>query len=323
VRRLLLEKWPFLLVAAASAALVIAALPPTSATHARLPPAGYRLAQAVASIADYLGAVAWPAGLVILRIQPEVVTAGALALGAALLVSITALTAWQARRRPWWLFGWLWFLVALAPALGLVQTGVWPAWADRFAYAPLLGLSLAVAFGLAELPARWPWTRWPVAAGATAGLLALALATRAQVAVWQSSVELTRRAVAQQPWSADLRAYHGSALMNDGRVEEAQAEFQEALRLDPGQLMAHLRVGELLERQGRIAEAADRYRMLLRLRPDLPDALFALGRLALAQGRLEEARVNLRRYLELAPVTTGGSPQAAREWLRRLEAAGP
>jgi tetratricopeptide (TPR) repeat protein len=322
-RRLLLEKWPFFSVAVASAALVITALPSTSATHARLPPLGYRLAQAVASIADYLGAVIWPSGLVIMRVQPEEVTAGALALGAALLLAITAVTAWQARRRPWWLFGWLWFLAALAPALGLVQTGVWPAWADRFAYAPLLGLSLAVAFGLAELPARWPRARWPVAAGAAAGLLALALATRAQVDVWQSSVELTRRAVAQQPWSADLRAFHGSALMNDGRVEEAHAEFREALRLDPGQLMAHLRIGEILERQGRIDEAADRYRLLLRLRPNLPDALFALGRLALAQGRLEEARVNLRRYVDLAPVTTGGSPQAAREWLRRLEAPAP
>jgi len=111
--------------------------------------------------------------------------------------------------------------------------------------------------------------------------------------------------------------------MNDGRVEEAQAQFREALRLDPGQLMAHLRLGEILERQGRIDEAADRYRLLLRLRPDLPDALFALGRLALAQGRLEEARVNLRRYLDLGPATTGGSPQAAREWLRRLEAPRP
>lgn len=323
LRRLLLEKWPLLLTAAAASALVLATLPPVSATAVRPPPLGYRVAQAVASIADYLGAVLWPTGLVILRDLPEEVTAGAVALGAALLVGLTGLGLWQVRRRPWWLFGWLWFLVALAPALGLVQTGVWPAWADRFAYAPLLGLSLATAFGLAELPARWPAARWPLAAGTAAALVALGLATRAQVAVWQSSEALTRRAVEAQPWSADLHAFHGSALVNEGRLDEALAELEAAVRLKPDHVLAHMRIGELLQRAGRPVEAAERYRLVLRLRPDLADGHYALGQLAFEQGWIDEARRHLARYVELAPVGSGGSLRSARDRLRLLGGAPP
>lgn len=317
-RRLVLEKWPFLVASAAVTAAVLLTLPPVSATHVAPPRLGYRAAQAVASIADYLGAVAWPSDLVILRDLPEEVPAGAVALGAGLALALTALGAWQARRRPWWLVGWLWFLVALSPALGLVQNGVWPAWADRFAYAPLLGLSLGLAFGLAELGERWPRARRPLAAASAAALLALALATRAQLATWQGSETLMRRAAALQPWSADLRAFHASTLVNEGRLDEAMAQLEEAIRLKPGHLLAQLRMGELLERAGRAPEAAQRYRLALRLRPDLPDAHFALGKLAFEQGWGDEARRHLLRYLELAPVETGGSAKAARGWLARL-----
>ncbi|MCM2332582.1 MAG: tetratricopeptide repeat protein [Anaeromyxobacteraceae bacterium] len=319
--RLLLEKWPFAAVSLAGAALVLASLPNELATEPP-PGLGYRLAQAVASIADYLGAMAWPSRLAILREQPEEVTAGALALGALTLLVGSAAAAWQARRRPWWLFGWLWFLVALAPALGLVQNGVWPAWADRFAYAPLLGVSLAVAFGVAELPARWPALRWPVAGAAAATLLALGLATRAQVGVWQSSEALMRQAVERQPGSALLRAFYAAPLMNAGRFAEARAELEEALRLRPGHALATLRLAEVLRRLGDHAGAAARYREVVARHPNHPDAHLALGRLALEQGWLPEARLHLRRYLELAPVRGGSAYAQAAAMLRQAEGAG-
>lgn len=322
-RRLLLEKWPFWAVAAAGAALVLLSLASGDTTGAPPPPLGYRAAQAVASVADYVGAVAWPADLVILREQPEEISAGAVALGALTLLALTGAAAWQARRRPWWLFGWLWFLTALLPALGLVQNGVWPAWADRFAYAPLLGLALGLAYGVDDLVARWPRARWPALFAAAAALLALGLATRAQVEAWQSSEGLMRRAAERQPWSPRLRAFHAATLMNDGRLEDARAELEEALRLEPGHLLATMRLGDVLQRLGRPEEAAARYREVLRRDPGVADAHFALGRLAMELGRADEARRHLTRYLELAPVDTGGSPRRARAWLQQLGAAPP
>jgi tetratricopeptide (TPR) repeat protein len=323
LRTLLLEKWPFAAVAAVVATLVFLTLPATSTAGEQLPGLGFRVAHAIASIADYLGAVVWPSGLTIVRELPDEVTAGQVALGAALLLVVTAGAAWGVRRRPWLLFGWLWFLTALAPALGLVQSGLWPAWADRFAYAPLLGLSLGVAFGVAEVADRWPRARWPIAGAAAAALLSLSLATRAQVELWQSSVSLMQRASAQAPRSAELKAFYASTLINAERYDEALAQLAEAARLAPGNLLARMRMGEIHQRTGRPQAAALDYREAIRLRPDLPDGHYALGKLAWEQGWTDEARFHLARFVELAPPERPVAVNLARGWIRGIDASPP
>jgi thioredoxin-like negative regulator of GroEL len=320
LRRLLLEKWPFAVTAAAVAGLVLRTLPDTSTTGEALPPLGFRVAQAVASIADYAGAVVWPVGLAIVREQPDEVTAFGVARGAAVLLVVTAATLVGARRRPWLLFGWLWFLTALTPALGLVQSGLWPAWADRFAYAPLLGLSLGVAFGVADLAERWPRARRLLLAASAAALLSLALATRAQVDLWQSSVALFQRASAQAPRSANLRTFYASTLLNVGRYPEALAELAEAIRLDPGFQLARLRVGDVHHRAGRPRSAALAYRDALQVDPDDPDTNYALGQLAWEEGWTDEARFYLERFLALEPVERPAEVAAARVWLQGIAA---
>ena len=59
---------------------------------------------------------------------------------------------------PYLLVGWLWYLVMLLPAIGLVQFGA-QAVADRFTYLPQIGLGIALAWWAADLcgvPAREP-----------------------------------------------------------------------------------------------------------------------------------------------------------------------
>ncbi len=58
-----------------------------------------------------------------------------------------------ARRRPWLLVGWLWFVVGLLPVIGLGQGGD-QAWADRFTYWPHIGLFVAAVWGLSEVVER-------------------------------------------------------------------------------------------------------------------------------------------------------------------------
>ena len=45
-------------------------------------------------------------------------TAAGLA-GAAMLLIVTGLAVWQARRRPYLLVGWLWFVGSLVPVIGV------------------------------------------------------------------------------------------------------------------------------------------------------------------------------------------------------------
>lgn len=46
--------------------------------------------------------------------------------------------------------GWLWFLGTLVPLIGIVQVGM-QAHADRYLYIPLVGLSISLAWFVADL----------------------------------------------------------------------------------------------------------------------------------------------------------------------------
>src|SRR5262249_17641285 len=78
----------------------------------------------------------------------------AVAGSALLLAAATVAALTQARTRPWIPVGWLWFLGTLVPVIGIVQVGQ-QAMADRYAYVPMIGLSIAIGFsarGLARPP---------------------------------------------------------------------------------------------------------------------------------------------------------------------------
>src|SRR5690606_5448561 len=84
----------------------------------------------------------------------EAEIAGRLPFSIAILVVITGLCVWFARRRPALLAGWLWYLGTLFPVSGIVQLH-FHRMCDRFTYFPLIGASLTVAWGAAAL-----WTRF-------------------------------------------------------------------------------------------------------------------------------------------------------------------
>jgi tetratricopeptide (TPR) repeat protein len=320
---LLLEKWPLWAVSAAGAAIVVATLPPTTEAGEPLRPLSIRAANAVARMVDYVAAVAWPHDLTVLRGFPHEVPAAEVAAGAALVAALTAGALWFVRSRPWLLFGWLWFLTALAPVSGLLQTGIWPSWADRFAYTPLMGVALAVAFEGAAWAARSRSIRAAVLGAAAAAALGLGTSTVLQVEQWQSSTDLFERAAAQSPWHAGIRTMYASNLMNDERLEEALVELKAARRLDPTFPLAMLRMGETLHRLGRVQESAAAFRECLQHWPDHPDAHFGLGWLAWEQGWTDVARYHLERFLMVEVPDAREMSRWARAWLDGMAKAPP
>src|SRR5436853_4609597 len=103
-----------------------------------------RLANALSSYGSYLTATLCPTGLAILYPHPhDDWSSRDVLVEAGLLASLTALCLWQARRRPWLIVGWLWFVGMLVPVIGLSQGGA-QGWADRFSYWPHIGLFTAL-----------------------------------------------------------------------------------------------------------------------------------------------------------------------------------
>ena len=75
-------------------------------------------------------------------------------LSAVLLAGISAGVFVLRRRRPYFLTGWLWYLLMLVPVIGLVQVGA-QARADRYTYLPQIGLYLMLTWAAADLCAGW------------------------------------------------------------------------------------------------------------------------------------------------------------------------
>jgi tetratricopeptide (TPR) repeat protein len=82
----------------------------------------------------------------------------------------------------------------------------------------------------------------------------------------------------------------GASLLALGQVEEAKVSLEAAVRLAPGEALAHRQLAKAYERSGEWAGAVDQYRTLRKLAPDEPEHLYGLGQAYL---RLSETCLRL------------------------------
>jgi Flp pilus assembly protein TadD len=301
-RRLLLEKAPLLLIAAAAGALTYLAQSGSGAVASmRLYPLWTRLANAAANLALYPAQALWPNALAAHYPHPgtAVSLAGAAA-GGALAVLATLLAVRFRERAPYLLWGWVWFIVTLLPVAGIIQVGE-QSHADRYAYAVLLGPYLAASWVCAAAAGGRPLRRLGIATAWAGALVALGFAARAQTAVWHDGVSLFTRVVTVTPQSAKGHLNLGVALTEQGRFGEALEHLRLAAAIWPEESMAPYNIGLTLEKLDRLPEAAAAYREALRLRAGFPQAHSNLGLLLENLGEREEALAHLFRAVELAP----------------------
>jgi tetratricopeptide (TPR) repeat protein len=259
-----------------------------------------RVANAAVAYVWYLGKSVWPASLAVFYPHPGY-WSGSLVVGSVLvLCGVTALALLLARRAPYLLFGWLWYLGTLVPVIGLVQVGS-QATADRYTYVPLIGVFVALAWGLSALVAARPAARNAMAAFAVIALLALLLVTRAQVRVFSDSVSLFENALAVTHDNIVAENNLGNALRDRGEVDAAIAHYEEALLVRPDFFDARENLGLVLERLGRHDEAIAHLQQGVKIKPGLASAHHNLG-IALANvHRVPEAIAEFEQAVRLDP----------------------
>lgn len=229
---LLAEKFPLLALSAACSALNIVAhnsIRDIYSLAAR--PLSDRIVNALVASVIYLGKALWPVNLAVLYpYHPFSTTA---ALGAVVvLAALTYAAARYVRRCPYLLVGWLWFFGMLLPVSGLLPVGH-QALADRYTYLPLIGLSLSVVWGLADIVQRYPRLRDDAAAFALVVLFAFSTLAWQQAATWKNDLTLYRHALAVTKDNPIMQSNLCYSLEQAGEYEEALPHCEEALRLDP------------------------------------------------------------------------------------------
>ncbi len=151
-------------------------------------------------------------------------------------------------------------------------------------YLPLAGLvALAVVRGYAmikrvmrQLDRRHALAAWVIALSLVAAPLFVLTVRRntqyaSRVSIWQSAIEAS-------PDNARAHVNLANALRNDlGELVRAEQHYRLALRLQPGNVLAHTNLGSVLAVTGRLDEAVEEFNRALEIDPGLTPARLYLA----------------------------------------------
>jgi protein O-mannosyl-transferase len=344
--KLLLEKIPLLFLSAASAWITLRAQRSAMRTVEEFALAN-RIENAIVGYSLYLWKMLWPARLAAYYPHPaSTLPVWQVILSAITLSGVTALVI-VFRRKRYLPAGWFWFLGTLIPVIGLVQVGD-AAIADRYAYVPLIGIFVMIAWGLDDwAEANKVRTIWRVVP-ALCVLIALAFATSRQLSYWENEYTLWSHTLAvteQNPYAHEVVA---AALTDPDlsmnklegldteqkRMDAARQHYEEAVKIrrelaqqNPDAYLSYLAItlndlGSLDLRQKRMDEARQHFEEAAKIRRKLaqqnPDAyllrlattLNNLGNVDQLQNRPDEARQDYEEALKFYDQPTRQNPDA-------------
>jgi len=251
------------------------------------------------NVVFYLWKMIWPANLTshyefpqpLGLSNPMVLTGviGTIVLIVALVVSL--------RRTRAFLTGWLIFIVAIFPTFGIIGfTNVIAS--DKYAYLPVVGLLMALAWVLVRLSTR---SRAALPVIVLAMVPPAALATRHYYGFWKDSVTLFEYMARHAPRSADVQNHLGVVLAQENRIAEAEAQLRRVADMHPKFPDVHVDLGKVLIQQKKFEEAIEHYRQALELAPNNVAACNGLGAAYGSLGKFDLAAEQLRRALQLKP----------------------
>jgi len=293
-----------------------------------------RIANAAVSYLEYIWKMLWPVDLAVLYPHAGFPPAWKIVISLLFLASISCLVVRKAREFPFLLVGWLWYLGTLVPVIGIIQVGS-QSMADRYTYIPLVGLFIAISWGMKSIAERQPKWRHAIVVAIFLALSGLLVLARAQVGTWKTSLTLFGHALrvtgvnpvahhnigafylgqndCQKAVPHFLKAiqmkenyadpYHGLGVcaLRETPPADALYFFTKALEIDPRLTRVLIDRGVLFMKQGKFDEAVEDFRQALRIDPAQEGALTNLGMLSIQQGKPGEAGPHLREALRINP----------------------
>jgi tetratricopeptide (TPR) repeat protein len=300
--RLVVEKGPFWGIAVVFCAIAVSAQHQSGAVSSleQVSLRG-RCLNAIVVYVRYMQQALFPQDLAVYYPHPgdSLAVADVLA-PAALLLLITVAAVVTARRWPFLLAGWFWYLGTLVPLIGLVQIGT-QQMADRYTYVPLIGLSFAVVWLISTITPEGLLRRYVVPAFSAAFLAVLMVAAFLQVSYWRNSITLFRHALAITRDSPLSCGALGTALIQQQQFAEGILYLERALRMAPGDARAHYNLACGLQAAGRLQEAEEHYRIALLKDEANANARNNLGVILRDAGQDSEALHLFSEALEINP----------------------
>jgi tetratricopeptide (TPR) repeat protein len=254
----------------------------------------------------YLGKLLWPHPLIFIYPRWTIHADRGLSYVPLVALVLVLLVLWRGRQswaRPYF-FALAYFVTALLPVLGLVDHYFlrYSFVGDHFQYLASMGpLALAGAGITTALGSLTKANRFLEPAVGGALLVTLGVLTWSRGAIYHDSETLWRTTIAQNPACWMARDNLGAALLLNGRLTEAEDDFNQALRIKPDDATTHFNLGSAFFHEGRFSEAIDQFEQDLQIKPRDAEARDCLGDALLSAGRATEAMEQYEQALQIKP----------------------
>lgn len=210
-------------------------------------------------------------------------------------------------RRTWGrhaLLGLGFFLIMLAPFWGAKWISYMLAtWVlDHLLYIPILGLIGLMIAGLEQAFQQLPPPCRPYGIGVVAaGITLMAFQSRAYAGKYMDEETVCAYTITHYPGNWKAHNNLGLALVQKGQLNEAIAQYEQALAIHPTLSSLHGNLGNAFLKQGKITEAISEYQTALDLNPNSDLAHYNLGNAFYQKGQAEDAVTHYKKALEINP----------------------
>jgi tetratricopeptide (TPR) repeat protein len=297
---LLLEKIPLFALAIISSIVTYLAAHSAGAIHSEEMSLGVRIGNAFISYIAYMGKMIWPSNLAVFYPHPGGLIPWQVLGSVFLLIVITLVVIWKAKKSPYLVTGWLWYLGTLVPVIGIVQAGS-QAMADRYTYIPLIGLFIIVAWGVPDLLKKWHYRKEILLASSALSIFCLSIITWTQVGYWQNSITLFDHTLKVTDNNWFTYNSRGNAYYDLGDYRQAIEDYDRALRITPRYAEAYSNRGTAYHKLGNYKQAIADLNRALEIKPAYADAYNSRGTAYHILGNYRQAIEDCSRAIEIKP----------------------
>lgn len=288
IRKCIVEKIPFLALAFGAILFSLLRFGDTISTHSV--PITLRISNATVSYVKYLWLLLWPADLAAFYPFPKEIPIEHLIGSIVFIAGFTVYGYLKRNVAPYLIIGWLWFLGTLVPKIGLVQAGLWPEMADRWAYFPAIGIFILVMWWCGDVFSRRPVIlRVGVGLAVGAYIVVLSTVTYLQVGYWANSTALFERMIDKTDNNYMAHNNLGYILIKEKRYDEAQQHFEKAIAIFPRFEIPYLNLGSIAKSRGQTDSAIEWYIKALDFNPRFARAYLNLGNIYFEREAFSEA----------------------------------
>jgi protein O-mannosyl-transferase len=304
IRPLLWEKIPLIALAALSSIVTYIVQQKGGAVSSfETVPLSVRIANAFISYITYIGKTIWPNDLTVLYPLSMSLPTWQVVGAVLLLMTITIVVIWKARKIPYALVGWLWYAGTLVPVIGIVQVGL-QARADRYTYLPLIGLFIMVVWGVSDLSKNWRYRKQVLVASSTGILICCGIISWTQVQYWQNSITLFEHAL--RVTDNNYTAYYnrGTAYADLGNYRQAIEDYDKVVEINPKYKEAYNNRGNASAILGNYRQAIGDYDKAIEINPKDEKAYNNRGNAYLLLGNDRQAIGDYNMAIEINPKYT-------------------